>query len=147
MSVVIRKMTEKDAARVAEICLETGLHSWSEEAFQREAVNPVAIYLLLEENSVIAGFAGIWCVADEAQVMNIGVCPEFQGRGYGKQLMSEICREAVDCGCLTMTLEVKSGNVPALALYTGMGFVETGMRKDYYPDHSDGLLMEKDLLK
>lgn len=142
----IRKITSKDAAGLAEICIETGLHSWSEKSFIQETENPIAYYAVLDAGSELAGFAGIWCVVDEAQVMNVGVCPQYQRQGYGEKLMNHLCDVAKAEGCHEMTLEVKAGNVPALNLYKKMGFVQTGLRKDYYPDHSDGILMRKVLV-
>ena len=139
----IRKIKKEDAKGLAEICVETGLHSWSEKSFEQEAENPVAYYAVLDTGSDLAGFAGIWCVVDEAQVMNVGVCPDYQQQGFGKQLMDHLCAVAKSEGCTEMTLEVKAGNTPALALYHKMGFEQNGLRKDYYPDHSDGILMRK----
>jgi len=38
-------------------------------------------------------------------------------------------------------LEVRVGNAPARALYSGLGFTEAGMRKRYYSDGEDALIM------
>ena len=48
----------------------------------------------------------------------------------------------------TAYLEVRASNRAALALYEGEGFIEDGVRKDYYPAGSgreDALLMSKEL--
>ena len=141
----LRKISADDAGILADICKKTGLHSWSEDAFVRESENPIAYYVIAEWDEKPVGFAGIWCVVDEAQVMNVGVIPEYHQRGYGFQLMEALCDHGKKVGCTTITLEVKAGNTAALALYAKCGFIQTGLRKDYYPDHSDGILMAKDL--
>lgn len=145
MTVLIRPMVESDALRLAEVCVETGLHSWSEASFIDEAHNPLAHYFVLEIDERIQGFAGIWCVVDEAQVMNIGVVSDFQHCGYGQKLMKTIMDQGRQAGCSVMTLEVKARNVPALSLYKRLGFQQVGYRKDYYPDHTDGILMSLNL--
>jgi ribosomal-protein-alanine N-acetyltransferase len=38
-------------------------------------------------------------------------------------------------------LEVRRSNTAALALYTGFGFVQTGIRKGYYPDNKEDALL------
>lgn len=141
-----RKMMPQDAGALNKLCEACGLSPWSEESFLGEVDNPVAQYIVLEEAGEILGFAGIWCVVDEAQVMNIGIAPQGQGRGLGKQLMKALMAEGRSHGCVVMTLEVKAGNTRAISLYEGLGFERNGLRKDYYPDHSDGILMIKSLL-
>jgi len=44
-----------------------------------------------------------------------------------------------------MFLEVDSRNRPAIALYQAAGFHQKGMRKAYYSDGSDALIMQADL--
>ncbi|MDO4288479.1 MAG: ribosomal protein S18-alanine N-acetyltransferase [Eubacterium sp.] len=139
----LRLMTPEDAQAVYAVSQACGLGSWSLDSYTREAVNPVAKYLVAEAEDKIAGFAGIWCVVDEAQVMNVGVLPEYRGQGLGKRLMEGLWQQAADAGCSLMTLEVKADNTAALALYRGQGFEVTGVRKDYYPGPVDGLMMER----
>lgn len=38
-------------------------------------------------------------------------------------------------------LEVRASNSPALALYTSLGFERVGLRKRYYSDGEDAVLM------
>ena len=139
----IRRMEIGDAEDVHEISQRCDLGSWSLESYRREAQNPVACYIVLEEAGELAGFAGIWCVVDEAQVMNVGVLPEYRNRGFGKKLMEALWQEAGKAGCTLMTLEVKKDNAAAIALYEHQGFTVTGIRKDYYPGPVDGLMMER----
>lgn len=141
MKTQLRDMCAADAAALTAICIESGLSPWSEESFLSEATNPIAHYIVLEIDGVPAGFAGIWCVVDEAQVMNVAVDPPYQGRGLGRRLMEALLALARENRCTSMTLEVKSGNTVALDLYRSLGFEKTGIRRDYYLDHSDGILM------
>ncbi len=42
-------------------------------------------------------------------------------------------------------MEVSVKNIPARGLYEKLGFRKVGIRKRYYPDGSDAILMEKEL--
>ena len=44
-------------------------------------------------------------------------------------------------GAATSTLEVRAGNLPAKRLYEKLGYEVAGVRKRYYRDGEDGLIM------
>ncbi|MGN1250434.1 MAG: ribosomal protein S18-alanine N-acetyltransferase, partial [Candidatus Spyradocola sp.] len=91
---------------------------------------------------------GTWFVIDEGHITNIAVAPECRGKGYGTRVMAAMMQNAVDLGVTYMTLEVRVGNVPALALYKKMGFKKAGVRKKYYEDNGeDAYIMVNDRLQ
>ncbi|MFH1650872.1 MAG: ribosomal protein S18-alanine N-acetyltransferase [Chloroflexota bacterium] len=95
----------------------------------------------------VAGFAGIWVLADEAHVTNIAVRREYQGRGLGKQLLIAIVETANRLNASFLTLEVRASNTSAQQLYRKFGFRETGRRKGYYLDNrEDAVLMSTESL-
>lgn len=143
MAVTIRKMTEADAPAVYQVACSCHLGSWSLDSYIAESSNPVALYKVAEEKGVVVGFVGIWCVVDEAQVMNIGVLEKNRGTGLGAALMQAVIDESRAMGCSSMTLEVRADNRAARALYAKMGFETEGKRDAYYPDGTDGLLMRR----
>jgi ribosomal-protein-alanine N-acetyltransferase len=88
-----------------------------------------------------AGYVGVLFVLDEAEVANIAVRPEHAGQGIGYQLLraaQDYCRTR---GMVTLHLEVRTGNAPAIALYRKCGFEETGLRKGYYSDTGEDALL------
>ena len=143
MTVKIREMQEQDAPRLYEIGQACGLGSWSLESYINEYNNPIAKYLVVEAEDQVVGFAGIWCVVDEAQVMNVGILGEYRQNGLGTLLMEALVNTARVQGCSCMTLEVKETNMAAICLYKKMGFSATSIRENYYPDHLNGLRMRR----
>lgn len=143
MNYNLRLMTEADAAEVHAIDWAARVCEWSEESYIRESQNPVGVYYILETGGRTIGYAGMWCVAGEAELMNIGVLPDMQGRGYGKVLLKTLLDHSETTGCAVMSLEVKEQNLTAIALYKKMGFEQIGFRKSYYKDGSNALLMQK----
>jgi ribosomal-protein-alanine N-acetyltransferase len=74
----------------------------------------------------------------EAHVNNVAVHPDYRRYGYGRRIMKELMRVAYRAGEIAqMTLEVRVTNVPAIDLYTSMGFEAAGRRKNYYEDNGD----------
>ncbi len=70
---------------------------------------------------------------DEMHLLNLSVAPEQQGRGWARLMLDslrQICREQA---CPQLWLEVRVGNQRARQVYRRYGFVETGLRKAYYP--------------
>ena len=72
-------------------------------------------------------------VLDEAQLLLIGVSPDWQGVGVGGQLLKELISRSQDQGQKLIYLEVRSGNERAIRLYRSLGFIDIGVRRDYYP--------------
>ena len=80
-------------------------------------------------------------VDDEAHVNNIAVDPAWQGRGLGAVLLFDLVRTALDRGARHLTLEVRVGNEPALALYRRFGMAPVGVRPNYYPETGEDALI------
>jgi ribosomal protein S18 acetylase RimI-like enzyme len=55
-------------------------------------------------------------------IHDVVVAPQFRGQGVARRLFAEIEAIAREKGCCKMTLEVLSGNKPALGLYRSLGF-------------------------
>jgi ribosomal-protein-alanine N-acetyltransferase len=89
----------------------------------------------------MVGYAGLMFAADDAHVTNIAVDPAWQGRGVATEMMLDLVLLAHDRGCVAMTLEVRHTNVVAQNLYRRFGFVPAGVRKRYYENTDDAIVM------
>lgn len=138
-NVLLRRMTEPDIDSVLEIEHLSFARPWSRESFVSElTTNACARYIVLLEDGKIVAFGGMWLIIGEAHVNNIAVHPEYRQRGYGRRIMRELMRTAYRAGeIIEMTLEVRVTNVPAIDLYSSMGFEVAGRRKAYYEDNGE----------
>lgn len=91
-------------------------------------------------NAQPAGFALARVVADEAELLLIGIAPAFRRQGVGTALMQSIVADARERGATTLHLEVRANN-DAVALYQAQGFEKIGERRDYYRG-KDGKLFD-----
>lgn len=84
-------------------------------------------------------------VADEAEILTIGVAPALRRAGIGRVLLDAALGEAAGRGARTVFLEVDAGNSAAIGLYRSAGFGEAGRRRDYYGPGRDALLLSRRL--
>jgi ribosomal-protein-alanine acetyltransferase len=94
----------------------------------------------------VLGFACAVAVADEVELQGIAVDPTVRRRGIGAALLETLVEWAREAGYRTLHLEVRAGNLPALALYRHFGFVQVGLRRAYYQDNGeDALLLTREI--
>ena len=83
-------------------------------------------------NSYLGGYLLATIIDDEAEILSIGVSPDWQRQGVGKRLLQRFFDYGASWNMTKAVLEVAEDNLPALALYRDFGFTEFGRRKDYY---------------
>ena len=121
---------------------------WVRQAFSDELDRPWAhLEILRDEGSGrTVGFCNYWLVADELQILNIAVHPEFRKQGHASLLANHILAAAREGKARVVSLEVRVSNLPARSLYQKLGFREVGVRPRYYADNGeDAVLMDYEM--
>ena len=104
----------------------------------------LSYYVLLEDEKVV-GFYECSIVLDEAELFDIAVSLDYQGKGLSKFLMEHFMALCKEKQVRTIFLEVNTNNTKAINLYTKFGFVEYSRRKNYYGEN-DAILMKLEIL-
>lgn len=138
----IRAMEAADLERVAALERSCHVHPWSVELFRRELQNPLARTDLLFRNGELAGYLCSWLVAGELQILNVATAPAFRRCGVARSLIRYVFQRGTEEGLGKAFLEVRVGNVAAIALYRSFGFRIIDRRPKYYADGEDALIME-----
>ena len=130
-----------DAAIVIERALFPD--AWSVETFWAElaGVPETRHYLVADDDGAVLGYAGLFATRHQADVQTVAVAADHQGAGVGATLLRALLDEAVRRGCAEVLLEVRVDNVPALTLYEHFGFERISMRRGYYAQGVDGLVL------
>ncbi|MGO4890508.1 ribosomal protein S18-alanine N-acetyltransferase [Anaerobacillus sp. MEB173] len=132
----IRLMEEKDIDQILVVEHDAFTTPWSRTAFYNEIVNnQFAHYLVVEIDSEIVGYCGVWVIIDEAHITNIAIHSKFRGKKLGETLLLHAMELARTFGAKKMTLEVRVSNETAQQLYKKLGFEAVGIRKNYYTDN------------
>jgi len=135
-------MNEADIASVYEIEKMVFSKPWSEKSFLDSLLDDKNIYLVVKEGNEIVAYCGLWSVMDEGYITNVAVKPNYQGKGIGKLMLMKLLELGKKKGLVAFTLEVRVGNHVAIKLYNSLGFVDAGVRKNFYEDPvEDGLIM------
>ena len=139
----IRRAVAQDAALLAQLEREAfGARSWGADSLAG-GVSAPGVFALAGEtpDAPPQGFA-IWrLLEDEAEILTLGVAPSARRQGLGAALLDAAIAAARDAGAERLFLEVDDGNRSALALYRGRGFAQIGVRRGYYRDGADALVM------
>lgn len=147
--IVIGPLRLDDADRCAELeeVLFPGDNPWPASSFAPE---PHTRFFAAREadGDRLIGYAGIGLLGNsffpEAEVLTIGVDPQYQGRGIGYALLRTLLDEADRRGG-PVFLEVRTDNDTALTLYERNGFAQVGLRKNYYrPSGADAYTMKRE---
>ena len=115
---------------------------WTREQLRSCLPDGQHVLLVAEEDGRLLGYVGMLFVLDEGYIANVAVAPDARRRGVASALIRELLARARALELSFATLEVRAGNVPAIALYEGFGFVPVGRRKNYYDaPKEDAVLM------
>lgn len=144
----LRAASVADAALLANIHIQCFPNYWNSAAFT-DFFSVSGTYALLAEGRQTMGMAVYRVQFEQADILTLAVLPDFRRSGVALTLLEEAIRQAASKGCQKMFLDVEDGNVAAIALYEGFGFVHTARRKLYYRQKNgsftDALVMTKQL--
>ncbi|MBV2367066.1 ribosomal protein S18-alanine N-acetyltransferase [Streptomonospora sp. NEAU-YY374] len=148
-------MTEYDIGPI--MALENdlfGADAWSESMLRSEFAEPTRHYVVAcrddtaeggagtgsDGGGPVLGYAGLRSVPPEGDVQTIAVDRAWWGRGIATALLTELLTRAYSQEVTDVFLEVRSDNRRAQELYRRFGFVDIGVRRNYYRD-ADAIVM------
>jgi ribosomal-protein-alanine N-acetyltransferase len=117
------------------------LSPWGRESFEHEVRNPLSRFWGILSDDVLVAYICFWVAAGEIHLMNIAVHPETRKRGLGRLLMEKLIQTGAEENVQKVWLEVRPSNKAARALYSGMGFIEAGLRQRYYTDTGEDAIV------
>jgi len=141
MDIMIDFMKEEDIDAILDISSLSFSVCWSKDSYIQELTNPIARYLVAKIDNKVIGFVGTWIVLDESHITNIAVHPNYRKQGIASKLLEKFLTYCQSQGCVAYTLEVRSGNKAAKALYEKYNFKQDGVRKGYYEDNKEDAII------
>lgn len=137
--ITIRPFQLSDVSEAAKLERSNQPRPWTEGVFEAELKAENRTYLVAEEGGLVA-FAGVMVLGDEAHLTNLLVAPTHRRQGIGGRLLTHLIEDSIGQGARHLTLEVRSKNTSARALYSRFGLAPVGTRPGYYED-DDALIL------
>jgi ribosomal-protein-alanine N-acetyltransferase len=137
MIVEFLKLSEADIGSIEQIEKLTNLTFWGWESYRTLLADENYVFACAAKKSQdaaepIIGFVLVRFIDREAEIMKIGVRPEYQKQGIGSQLLKLAVEESRSRQCVYCYLEVRKSNALAIRFYKEHGFELFGYRKNYY---------------
>lgn len=132
------------AAEIERLCFSD---PWSEKMLAEHLANPCSLTLAAVDGvGRLLGYVGLLAVVDEGYITNVAVRPDCRRQGVASSLLQALEARGRARNLTFLTLEVRQSNAPARALYEKLGYVQAGLRRNYYENpREDAVIMTKTL--
>lgn len=140
MKINVKKATKeniKDIFLIEQTCFST---PWTEQSIADSVSNNSNYFNVAYVGDKPAGYMSMQLVQGEGDIMRVAVLPEFRRLGVGRALLDE-CFSVNNPDAVF--LDVRENNTPAIRLYESFGFVNIGIRKNYYSNPTENAVMMK----
>jgi ribosomal-protein-alanine N-acetyltransferase len=118
---------------------------WSPAQVAAELTEPQATVLLggMVEQGPAAGYLAFRHAGGQGEILRVAVAPWARRCGIATALVRAALTQLERLGAEEVTLEVRADNRGAIALYEGLGFRRAGLRRKYYRDGADALVLAR----
>lgn len=114
---------------------------WTYSVFKSELQNPNSQYFVAIQDDEIVGFAGIWKAIDDMHITNIVTRISKRHLGIASILLEKLINVSKEENVNSLTLEVNENNIYAIRLYEKYNFKKIGLRKNYYAQNENAIIM------
>ena len=138
-------MADQHIAQIAELERICFSDPWSAKSVAGELNNSLSCWLVCVAGGRVLGYVGSQTVLGETDMMNVAVAPDARRQGIAERLIVELVEQLKKRDSHCLTLEVRSSNAPAIALYEKLQFHQVGRRPNYYRNpKEDALILRKE---
>ena len=124
MQAILKSASRDWSAGILPTCFGEGYYAW-----------------VIGIEDEIFGFAVVKDVGEQWEILQIVIDTLYQQQGLASRLLEFIMTEAREKQIKKMHIEVRQSNSVAMSLYRKFKFKEVGLRKKYYGDGEDAVVM------
>jgi ribosomal-protein-alanine N-acetyltransferase len=143
---IVEPATTADLDAIVEIERHSFPQPWTRATYEAELTRPLA-YLDVARAPGLLGYCDSWVVPDpagsagEVHILAIATHPDHRRSGVGGLLLGHALDRGRAQRATLATLEVRRGNLPAIAMYERAGFRTVHVRARYYQDNGEDALV------
>jgi len=153
ISISFNKLSSFEIPSLLSIEERNSDYPWSQLQFTTSIENSNNLCYCLSLDDKTIGYLIAMLAGDTADILNIGIDPDFKRQGHGTALLNHLIEELRKRDIGEILLEVSAGNQSAIQFYKSQGFEEISVRKNYYTKNSknqshreDGIIMRIKIL-
>ncbi len=141
---IIRPMTFSDIDAVDEIAHLVFPDPWPKSSYTSELNNDLAYFFVMTYAEVVIGYIHFWVTFDSVSIVQFAIHPNLQGKKLGTLLMAHFLDRIERLEEIrAITLEVRTHNESAIALYLNNGFNIITTKRKFYENGDDAYYMVK----
>ena len=140
---IIKRLSKEYISDIVKLELSTLNTTLGEDMLENAIDDPFSIYLVATINDKLVGYISSHYVSPELEILNFCVNPSNQRQGVGQALYNELLKIS---NAKKVFLDVKSTNNKGKSFYKKNGFKEISIRKSYYSDNTDDIVMMKEII-
>lgn len=145
MNIQINKMTMEHFLEINNVFEEMFDCFWNKNILKSEIENKLSTYIVASYENKVVGFAGFLKVFDECDITNIVTRKDMRGKNIGSIMLNQLINIAKKKNIKRINLEVNEKNIIAQKLYKKYNFIKIGIRKKYYNNIDDAIIMQLDI--
>ena len=139
ISISFNKLNLSQLDNIVSIESSSSSYPWTKTQLKESIKNPNNLCYSATYEGDIIGYLIVMLASETADILNIGINPNNQRKGYGGLLMSYLYKELKNRLIEEVFLEVRESNQSAISFYLNQGFKEISIRKNYYKSNSNKL--------
>jgi ribosomal-protein-alanine N-acetyltransferase len=140
---IVREAAIRDLEPLHELEKETFQSGWTLENLRKELMASFSAVLVAESSGSLIGYISAWLIQGEIQINRLAVLEQYRRKGIAGSLLDTLLARYTGSSPFRILLEVREKNTAARAFYRSRGFVESGLRREYYRD-DNAVLLEKE---
>lgn len=141
---MIRKAKLSDIVRLKELAVLIDVDFEKKNDFNYLLKNELYDIYVYEIDNFVIGFVIILSLYENSEIIDIVIDKNYQHKGYGNALLEHVLDNLSE-NTKFINLEVRASNECAINLYKKNNFINSGVRKKYYTNGEDAIIMRKEV--
>ncbi len=141
---IIKSLSLKDLDNIVQLQSQCFPDGWNKRMLEDGLLSGNMQGLVAVKDDILLGFITYSVNSDFAEIMDILVRPTHRKTGVATTLFNNFLT-LIKGATKKVSLEVRQSNEQAINFYDKMGFKEVFVRKKYYQDGENALIMEKEI--
>ena len=140
---MIRRICYEDVDEIIKLENETINTTLGKEMLDLAVKSDMAYYYVYLDNNKVIGYISSSFDGITIEILNFCVYKEYQGKGIGTKLLNHLLNDLYKRGAINSILEVRESNINATNLYSRFGYKNISVRKNYYSNGENAIVMQK----